>query len=74
MLYGAGGLEGRGRPSKGVPRDEQERRLARGKTRQSQARAGAAPSLRRASWSAIRAKPLWKTAFRKASRTCETLY
>ena len=50
---GAGGLEGRGRPSKGVPREECERVLARVKTRQSQARAGAAPSLRRASWSVI---------------------
>jgi len=33
MLDGVGGLEGRERPSKGAPRDEQERWLARGKTR-----------------------------------------
>jgi hypothetical protein len=49
MLYGAGGLAGRAKPSKGVPREKYERVLARGKTR----REGA-------SWSAIGAKPLWK--------------
>jgi hypothetical protein len=49
MLYGAGGLEDRGRPSDGVPREEYERVLARGKTR----REGA-------SWSAIGPKPLGK--------------
>jgi hypothetical protein len=47
MLYGTGGLQGRVRPSKGAPREEYERVLARGKTR----REGA-------SWSAIGAKPL----------------
>ena len=51
--YGAGGLEGRGRPSKGVPRDAKERILARGKTHCG-ATGRSASSQRRsgASWSA----------------------